>query len=197
MQLLPFVRNMLPDRSVRSDALRACERYISDPTYDAAVAELLSASVIETRGQTVALTAAGRQVALEVHDALAAEVNERWGSGTDFSELERLTRSAVDAAAETGGLSFSVMAPPYEPPGSTSASRSAEHLNCLRIHRGDAHIRAWTAAGLTVEQILALGPGPDRDAIEQETNRIAGTPYEALAPEERGLLLEALRALPG
>jgi hypothetical protein len=197
MQLLPFLRNMLPDRSVSLDALRACELYIPDPTYNSALAELVSASLVDISDSTVVLTDGGREVARETHDLLAAEVNELWGRDPNFADLERITRMLVDAAAGTGGLAFSVMAPPFEPPGSTSGSRCAENLNCLRVHRGDAHIEAWTSAGFTVEQIQALDPGPERDAVEQETNRLASKPYATLDSDERSLLLEAVRALPG
>jgi hypothetical protein len=197
MQLLPFLRNLLPDRAVESDALRACERYIPQSTYDAAIAELTSADLIETSGTTVSLSSRGRDIAVEVHGILVDEVNERWGGNPDLAKLERLTQEAVEAAAVTGGLSFSVMSPPYDPPGSSSASRSAERLNCLRIHRGDAHADAWAAAGLTVEEVQDLGPGPERDAIEQDTNSRAKAPYDALSLEDREMLLQALRQLPG
>lgn len=197
MQLLPFLRNLLPDRSVGEQALRACERYIPESTFNAALSELISAEVVESRDSTVTLSAGGRDIAREIHSALVAVVDERWGTGVELEDLEGLTNRAVDAARRTGGLSFSVMAPPYDPPGSSSGSRSAERVNCLRIHRGDAHADAWSSAGLSVEEVQALGPGTKRDAIERETNRRARGPYEALAPDERTLLLELLRALPG
>jgi len=197
MQLLPFVRNMLPDRVIDADALRACERYIPQSTYDAAVAELVAAGVVEIGGTTVRLTSPGRDVAREMHDGLVAEVDDRWGRDTDLSGVELLTQRSLDAAALTGGLSFSVMNPPYDPPTSTSGSRCAERLNCLRVHRGDAHAGAWAAAGLTAEQMQDLGPGPERDAIERETNLRAAGPYEVLDPDDRRFLLEALRSLPG
>lgn len=197
LQLLPFLRNMLSARRVANDALRACERYIPQSTYDTAVAELIAADLIEVQGSMTTLTPFGRDLAHETHEALLDEVDERWGEHTDMTNVEHLARRVVRAAAATGGLSFSVMTPPYEPPTSTSRSRSAELLNCLRVHRGDAHADAWSSAGLTVGQIQALEPGSERDAIEHETNCRAARPYETLLPQERGVLLDALRALPG
>ena len=196
MQLLPLLRNMLPDRSVPLDALRACERYVPDSTYKAAMTELVTASVVHVDGSNVALTSRGCDVAREVHNTLAAEVNERWGQEVDFAGLEILAQRALEVAAATGGPSFAVMAPPYDPPLSTSGSRSAERLACLRIHRGDAHADAWASAGLTVEQIQVLEPGHEREAIERETNRRASGPYEALTLDERVTFLDSLRGLP-
>ncbi|MBV8194260.1 MAG: hypothetical protein JOY80_01890, partial [Candidatus Dormibacteraeota bacterium] len=135
MQLLPFLRNLLPDRAVDANALRACERYVPQSTYDTAMSELVSAALIETRGTTVLLSANGREISAEIHDILAEDVNERWGQDPGLTQLEQLTQRAVEAALATGGLSFRVMAPPYDPPSSTAGSRSAERLNCLRVHR--------------------------------------------------------------
>jgi hypothetical protein len=197
LQLLPFFRHLLPDRSVSRAAVRACGRYIPDDTFDAGWAELDSAGLIQCSGSAVALSERGRAVAREMHDALVVEVNRLWGSDAALADLERLAQRALEAAAATGGPAFSVMAPPFDPPASTTGSRAAERLSCLRIHRSDAHAEAWAAAGLTAEQAPALGPGPQRDAIEQDTNRRASAPYEALAPGERGSLLGMLGGLPG
>jgi hypothetical protein len=73
----------------------------------------------------------------------------------------------------------------------------AERLTPLRFHRFDAHVAAWRAAGLTVEQVVALGPGPERTAIEEATNLAAARPYEVLTPAERFDLCAGLGALPG
>jgi hypothetical protein len=57
--------------------------------------------------------------------------------------------------------------------------------------------RAWGAAGLAAAEIQALAAGPERAAIESETNRRAGIPYARLDPGERLRLLADLAALPG
>jgi hypothetical protein len=49
---------------------------------------------------------------------------------------------------------------------------------------------------LTAAEIQALGPGPQREAIEAETNRLDAPVYEALDAEERLVLLGSLGALP-
>jgi len=144
----------------------------------------------------VHLTSRGLDFATQLNDLLIQEVTRLWGSGADLADLEQLAERAVVAAAATGGPSSSVLAPPYDPPGSTIGSRLAERLTSLRIHRADAHAAAWADAGLTVEQVQALGAGPQRDAIEAETNRRAAGPYQALDPQERDHFLHRLRQLP-
>ena len=196
MQLFPMLRNTLPDRSVERDALRACERYIAQSTYDAALGELLAASLLEPTGSRLRLSPLGREFTRELNDILLEVVTALWGADTDRSHLELLAQRAVEAASATGGPAFSVLAPPYDPPGSTSGSRLAERLTSLRFHRADAHAAAWQSAGLTVEEIQSLDPGPARDAVERDTDRRAAAPYEALTADERGTLVAGLRALP-
>jgi hypothetical protein len=91
----------------------------------------------------------------------------------------------------------SLMTPTYDAPGASTEVKLSERLAGLRFHRFDAHVASWTDAGFTAEAIKALGPGPERTAIEQETNRRAGTAYPALDPSERLALLAALGSLPG
>jgi hypothetical protein len=196
MQLFPMLRNTVPDRAVEREALRACERYIPQATYDVALAELLASSIVETEGSMLRLSPLGCGFAHELNGILLEVVNDRWGRDTDLTHLERLAQRAVEAASATGGPAFSVLAPPHDPPGSTSGSRLAERLTSLRFHRADAHAAAWQSAGLTVEQVQTLGPGAQRDAVERETDRRAAAPYQALTPDERSYLVEGLRALP-
>ena len=47
-----------------------------------------------------------------------------------------------------------------------------------------------------MEKVQSLGAGPQRDRIEDETNRLAAAPYAALDPAERVDLLGGLGALP-
>nr|BFF25839.1 hypothetical protein GCM10025732_38040 [Glycomyces mayteni] len=68
-------------------------------------------------------------------------------------------------------------------------------LEALRHYRADAHRAAWGAAGLTVAEVQALGPGAVKDGIEAETNRLDDQVYEVLDEGERWLLLGALGAL--
>jgi hypothetical protein len=70
-------------------------------------------------------------------------------------------------------------------------------LGSLRHHRADAHRAAWRAAGLTAAQIKALPDGPERAAIEAETDRRDEPAYAVLTEDERWELLAGLGALPG
>ncbi|MEE6258611.1 hypothetical protein [Plantactinospora sonchi] len=92
---------------------------------------------------------------------------------------------------------FDAMAPPYEPDGTPPGLLLLNRLGTLRYHRADAHAAAWQAAGHTARSIVALAPGPERLAIELETDRRAAGPYAVLTPPERLQLLADLAALPG
>ncbi|HEX6196512.1 MAG TPA: hypothetical protein VFZ37_11400 [Jiangellaceae bacterium] len=129
------------------------------------------------------------------HSAVLAE---RWeeGHSAQLKRLIPLTGRVMKAAGDTGGQGWAVFAPPHEPAGSTPGTILLNRLSTLRAHRADAHAAAWQEAGLTVGEILAMEPGPDRDAIEDDTNTRAGVPYESLTPDERLTLLADLAALP-
>ncbi|ROO52246.1 hypothetical protein EDC02_7162 [Micromonospora sp. Llam0] len=113
-------------------------------------------------------------------------------------ELTGRLLAAALADSDTGGQdAFRAVAPPYEPEGTPAGVLLLNRLTVLRYHRADAHAAAWAAAGHTARSIVDLPPGPARLAIEQETDRRAAGPYQALEPEQRLTLLADLAALPG
>ena len=95
------------------------------------------------------------------------------------------------------GPAFAAMAPPYEPDGIPSGVLLLNRLGTLRYHRADAHAAAWTAAGHTATSLGELPDGPERRAIELETDRRAAGPYSTLTADERLGVLADLAALPG
>jgi len=143
----------------------------------------------------------------------AAVTGQIWGAehAARLVRLVELTGRLLAAALadsdtggqDTGGLAaggqdaFRAVAPPYEPEGTPAGVLLLNRLTVLRYHRADAHAAAWTAAGHTARSIVDLPPGPARLAIEQETDRRAAGPYQALEPEQRLTLLADLAALPG
>ncbi|MCC3763268.1 hypothetical protein K3N28_09310 [Glycomyces sp. TRM65418] len=71
----------------------------------------------------------------------------------------------------------------------------AVRLDGRRRHRADAHRAAWRAAGLTVDRIRALPEGPERAAIEADTDRCDEPGGAVLDADERLELLGGLGAL--
>ncbi|MGI5212734.1 hypothetical protein [Plantactinospora sp. CA-290183] len=104
---------------------------------------------------------------------------------------------ASGGAAGGAGEAFGATAPPYEPDGTPPGVLLLNRLGTLRYHRADAHAAAWLAAGHTARSIAELAPGPERLAIELETDRRSAGPYAALDPAQRLGLLADLAALPG
>ncbi|HEY0699193.1 MAG TPA: hypothetical protein VGD43_15445 [Micromonospora sp.] len=140
----------------------------------------------------------GRAFLGEIHQLHARVTRALWdGHSERVSRLVELAGRMLVAAAEDGGEAFRTMAPPYEPDGTPPEVLLLDRLGTLRFHRADAHAEAWTAAGHTWRSIVALPPGPERLAIEQETDRRAAGPYAVLSAEERLVLLADLAALPG
>ncbi|SCL15467.1 hypothetical protein GA0070624_0729 [Micromonospora rhizosphaerae] len=133
-----------------------------------------------------------------------AEVTEELWAGHDdrvvrlVEALGRLLAYALVLAESAGvGAAFGAMAPPYEPAGTPPGVLLLNRLGTLRYHRADAHAAAWTAAGHTAASIAELRAGPERLAIELETDRRAAGPYAVLTAEERLTMLADLAALPG
>jgi hypothetical protein len=196
LQTLGMLRNALPIRAVTREELGAVLRYLPPAEVDAGVAEAVAAGLLDDEAELRA-TARGRACLDRLYALGADVVGDLWsGHEARVESLLGLTARLLDAASQTGGPAFAVMFPPWEPAGATPAMRLAERLTPLRFHRFDAHIQAWEAEGLTVEEVQALGAGPVRDRIENKTNRLAGAPYAALHPAERVELLGGLGALP-
>jgi hypothetical protein len=151
-----------------------------------------------TAEELIQATPPGRSLLMEMCDRAAEGVSELWANRADsLSGLNELAGRLVIKALETGGETYKSMAPPHEPAAAGAGHFLFHRLAVLRFHRADAHAAAWQAAGLTVDKIRQMPPGPGRDAIEADTNRLAGDPFASLAPEERLGLLAGLAALRG
>ncbi|MFR9778622.1 hypothetical protein ACL02O_21555 [Micromonospora sp. MS34] len=150
------------------------------------------------------LTELGRELALFGQRATAEAAEELWSAGPSMlpglapvPRLAELVGRVLEHGLATGGPAFRAMAPPYEPDGAAPAMLLVTRLGSLRHHRADAHRAAWRAAGLTAAGIRALPDGPERAAIEVETDRRDEPAYAVLSGAERWELLAGLGALPG
>ncbi|MER7166447.1 hypothetical protein ABT336_10340 [Micromonospora sp. NPDC000207] len=135
-----------------------------------------------------------------------AEVTEELWAGHDdrvlrlveaFGRLLEYALVAVESDETAEASAFCALAPPYEPDGTPPGVVLLNRLGALRSHRADAHAAAWSAAGHTAQSVDELSDGPERVAIELETDRRAATPYAALTAPERLSVLADLAALPG
>jgi hypothetical protein len=140
-------------------------------------------------------TDSGHTFLIDLCEHQAETLSRFWSRALLEPALSLLGR-VLHAAGATGGDAFAAMAPPFEPPDEPAPLKLLNRLGTLRYHRADAHADAWTAAGHTAASVVALPPGPDRDAIEAQTNINAAPPFEVLTPAERAELLHALSALP-
>ncbi|MCW3839662.1 hypothetical protein ONA70_06080 [Micromonospora yasonensis] len=150
------------------------------------------------------LTELGRELALFAQRATAEAAEELWSSGPSMlpglaavPRLAELVGRVLEHGLATGGPAFRAMTPPYEPDDASPAMLLTTRLGSLRHHRADAHRAAWRAAGLTADGIRALPDGPERAAIEAETDRRDEPAYAVLSEAEREELLAGLGALPG
>jgi hypothetical protein len=146
-------------------------------------------------GGDLATTPAALEVARALVGIQVAAAETLWAPrAAQVPRLAELTARCVTAAAEESPLA-ALTAAGWTPPG--PAARLWTNLLALRLHRADSHAAAWTAAGRTAAEMRALGPGPERDAIEVETNRLAASPWAVLSPTERVELLGGLAGLSG
>lgn len=162
-------------------------------------------------------TERGRAFLAELFDVHAEVTREIWAGHTErvrrlVGTLGRLLDAVPVVGQRRGegrdqrghrdpgpvdGSAFAAMAPPYEPDGTPPGVLLLNRLGTLRYHRADAHAAAWQAAGHTARTIVELTSGPERVAIELETERRAAGPYAVLTAPERLALLADLAALPG
>ena len=193
------LRNVAPGRVIARASILSVFAYQESSVIDRGIDGLIEAGLLADLGDgQVSLTEDGAGLTAEIHKRGEETVGELWSGQDDrVAPLADLASRALTAAATDAGPAFLVMAPLTEPAGATDAALLAERLTGLRFHRFDAHVAAWRSAGLSVDQIRSLPPGPERTAIELDTNRRAATPYAALDPAERLSLLAGLGALPG
>jgi hypothetical protein len=196
--ILGNLRNLTPGRAVDRSAVVAVYTYDDPEKISAGLDDIVGAGLLTDDSGRLLLTARGAEVVADIQTEGARIVNEMWkGHDARIAGLVAIASPAVVAAAADGGPTFEVMAPADRSPGAADGRTLSELLTGLRFHRYDAHIAAWRAAGLDVAGIKAMASGPERDAIEDDTNRRAATPYAALEPVERVMLLGGLAALPG
>ncbi|MFC5926919.1 hypothetical protein [Micromonospora vulcania] len=195
-----------PGGTVDGPGFAAITRYRDPATCQRMLDKQVAYGMIHRRPDG-ALSATDRGAAFlaELH-RVHAEVTEELWAGQDervlrlVEALGRLLAYALvltDEQGEITGSAFAAMAPPYEPDGTPSGVLLLNRLGTLRYHRADAHAAAWSAAGHTASSVAALPPGPERLAIELETDRRAAGPYAVLSAQERLTMLADLAALPG
>lgn len=192
-----MLRNALPDRAVPREGFATV--FVYEPDAPAMVDRALESGYAEDAGGgLLRLTRRGGELVEDLRRITGEIVEELWSAHADrCAALAPLAGRLLDSASATGGPTFAVLAPPYEPAGTPTALLLAERLTPLRFHRFDAHVAAWRRAGLTAEQARSLPPGQERDAIEADTNRRAGAPFAVLDRAERLAFCAGLGALPG
>ena len=196
-----------PGGTVDGPGFAAITRY-QDPVACRRTVDKQVAHGMIYRGPDGALSATERGAAFlaelyQVH----AEVTEELWAGHDDRVARLVSACSADCCRtpwcwptrrpDPVASAFAALAPPYEPDGTPSGVLLLNRLGTLRYHRADAHAAAWTAAGHTASSIADLPAGPERLAIELETDRRAAGPYAALSAEERLTMLADLAALPG
>lgn len=175
----------------------AVARYFPPGALDEEIDAQVAQGMLDVDGRDrLALTRKGRELVDAVYDLHVEVTTEAWeGQMAGLSRLADLVDRLLEAGRPTAGPAFAGMGRVHERPGDPPGLVLFNRLSALRYHRADAHAEAWAATGHTADTIRELAPGPAREAIEDETNRLASPPYEALTPDERLELLAGLAAL--
>lgn len=185
--ILLDLRYVLRDRSLSRLSLATVYRYgVPD------VGPHLAEGTLDEDDGVLTATAMGVGF-IDALYGLHADAAERIWVGLDVLPLAELVSKVVTAAGS--GAALAVVAPPYEPPGAPAGLLLFNRLAVLRYQRADAHAAAWEAAGLSAEEMVALGSGELRARIEADTNERAAVPYGELTRQERAFLLEGLLKL--
>jgi hypothetical protein len=191
-----------PGGSVTAAGFAAVTRYFDPDDCQRALDKQVAHGMISrgTAGDFHA-TERGCEFLREAYELHARTMAELWEAGHAVRVgrlVEALGRLHTAAAANAiPDAAYEAMAPPYEPDGARPGVLLLNRLGTLRYHRADAHAAAWSAAGHTAQSIAAPPLGPQRAAIEAETDRLAASAYATLSADERLILLADLAALPG
>jgi hypothetical protein len=191
--LLAYLRNAYPDRVVTRTAVRSVFTYQPDEPVDPGIDALVESGLLaEPVFGDLMLTPAGQRCLEDLHAVADAAAVTAWAhSGQSVATAGPLVERALDAAWDTGGEAFAVMAPVHLPEEMSEAGLLAERLTGLRFHRFDAHIAAWRDAGYSVPDLDSLSD-LERAALDVDTNARAAGPYAVLSPSERKQMLAGL-----
>jgi hypothetical protein len=192
------LRTALLARAVTADGLAAVYRYRDPADVQRDVVALMAGGLVEQADDALHATERGRMILTRMYDRTAQVADELWAERKgSLAELADLAGRLVHTGLASGGKAYGTMAPPFEPLDASPALLLHSRLSVLRYHRQDAHAAAWQAVGFTSTTIRQLPAGPEREAIEAETNHRDAPPYGSLTPDERLTFLMGLAALPG
>jgi hypothetical protein len=185
-----------PGRTVSQEQFAAVTRYRDQDAARASLRRSAELGALDLVDGGLRASADGQAFLGELFAHQGVAVSQHWADELTYVQgcLEPLAR-VLAAAALDQGPAFAAMAPPYEPADAPPGLLLLNRLGTLRYHRADAHAAAWMAAGLTAATIVTMPAGPDRDAIEADTNRRAALPFAALDVNDRLRLLADLAAL--
>jgi hypothetical protein len=192
------LRSALLSGSVARRTLDAVARYMPPGALDEELTVQVAQETLTVDPGTGAtsLTADGRSAVDALYDLHARVTAEAWtGRDDTVRRLCGVAGRLLDAARPTGGPAFAGLGRPFERAGDPPSLLLFNRLAAMRYHRADAHASAWAAAGHDATSIDELPPGPERDAIEEDTNRRAAPPYAALTATERDDLVAGLSGL--
>ncbi|MDP1806172.1 MAG: hypothetical protein Q8K72_13455 [Acidimicrobiales bacterium] len=106
-----MLRNALPVRSVTRAELYAVLRYLPRAQVDAGIAEAVAAGLLDG-AEDLRATARGRDCLDRFYAIGSGTATELWtGHQARVESLLGLTARLIDAASDTGGPAFAVMAP--------------------------------------------------------------------------------------
>ncbi|WP_422754097.1 hypothetical protein [Micromonospora sp. WMMD708] len=195
-----------PGGTVDRAGFAAVNRYRDPATCQRALDKQVAHGTIARRPDGgITATERGVDFLTELYQVHAEVTEELWAGHDDrvrrlVEAYGRVVAYAVLLAGEPDagpGPAFAAVAPPYEPDGTPPGVLLLNRIGALRYHRADAYAQAWTAAGHTATSVGELPDGPERRAIELETDRRAAGPYATLTADERLGVLADLAALPG
>jgi hypothetical protein len=198
--LLVTLRFVLPRGPLERAAFPLAARYDPPEGVLAAADELVAGGWLQPMDGGLVPDQRVFDFLTELYDLHAQVAGAHWRADlpwpADVAWLADKTNALLAAAADTGGPAFAAFAPPYERPGDPPGLLLFNRLAALRYHRSDAHAAAWSARGLSADEVGALAADSAlHQEIEADTNRRAAPPFAALPAADRLTFLAGLAAL--
>jgi len=192
------VVGFLPAGGISWRQLSAILRYIPEDHVRAMATQLSAAGVLNVNDDGIGFSDEGRRSAQAVINVLPAALHELWNVDVDrLDALLSLAQPIAAVATADAMTSPKVVDAILRPTASTTSFELWHALAKIRRHRADAHAAAWSHAAHTADSIQRLGPGPERDAIEQHTNELNSPIWSAIDATDRTRLLAGLAGLNG
>jgi hypothetical protein len=193
-----LIATIITDDDMTWDELGVPMRYTPAPQRRGFAEHFASAGILSLTDDAIAFTDAGRAAARAYVDLMPDAIASLWQIDTArIPVLAHKLQPVFNAALESRSPFVHITQRAIRPTVTTPAYDLWRNLILVRRHRSDAHAAAWAAVGHDETTIQTTADGPERRAIEDDTNDRHAPIWHTLPADDHSIVLALLGGLNG